>query len=740
MSPNPWGAEEATSAPWIEQEFLQSRGYDRGTMQRHGLQVHLANSQSPHPTAIPLKSRQFISEGYDYIAIPYWQINGQPLEHNLDGVVTRYCRWRKHNHVPKKYVGKDGVEQETQKYAMLKGTVPHAYFCKNVDWLAVAKDVAVPIVIVEGEFAAITCNEAALATGAPHRFIAIGGLWMLYYQGKRRKKPDLIAPFNDDTCEFLFEGRDVLVCYDVDPKGFDTQIQALARQIPVLEKMGTIVTVLDLSLSKHYKVGVKHAPDDFLKMGGNVAELVTLVADQSKIQLSPMRLVQNRLGVLVETGDLFDLEYGLPRKMSKFKGIAGHYGFGAEPKALDYFQVSPRTVSIVKIEMRDDVDYGPQLVVPAAPPHVRAAHSFNAWKGFAIQPGPSLIRADDEWERLLKLIHGPQWQWAEAYFAFMIQHPLERQAQSIVIVDPMRGYGKSCHTGPIHRILGRYAKVIEDRNFARQFSDAYYNAVLVQINEASIRTPFVYGLWQTRVSEPTLDIEIKGFQTMTAVPNYSRTIMSTNVPKNMCGLLPDRRGQVVLPKIHQEDVEHLKQLLHIRHDDDGGLNVYEALLKSDEWAGSILSRLLEVDWSKHYDPGMSAPNYLMAEELAESVAEPVDVLEAAVRDGCAGVLVLTPQMQVAQNALCSALLGRTHATKCFYRLRDVAGNTTRVTVLSFGEVLPTVVKQYSGRPPEIQYDGDVEQVRQWLNRTIGVIHGLTNGGDILSAMRDVRGT
>jgi len=702
----------------IEDTMLRVRRFDKQTLQKHGLVIHLYDSESELPTELPLKNRKFKSEECDYIAIPYWRLDGTPLMHNLGGADRQYCRWRKHNHIPKKYRNKEGKEKETGKYATLDNTAPHAYFCKTIDWMEVAKDINVPICFVESEFAAITCNEHALLNHLDVRFIAIGGHQMLFYQGKKRTKLDFIAPFDDTT--FLLAGRVVYFLYDVDvgakeDPGFSLEVmRSIQRQNKELMKRGALPMLLCLSQTDLWKAGEKLAPDDYFNAPDGKGTWLKLIKTLKIIEGDiALQQVQARFAVLKDSGDLLDLETGKPKPISKFLPLVGLYGYGADQKAQAAFLIHRDTAYITSTVMTEAVPFG--LGVSDAASNGRE-RIFNAWKGLALEPGEPLPYVLEEWERLLKLNHGDNWAWVEGYLAHMVQHPLELPGQGLLTISRAKGIGKSCHTFPLHQILGSYARMPEDRSWGMRFDDSYLHAILIQVNEGSIRTPFAMRLLKTRITEPWLDIEPKGIQTMRVV-NKSRTILNGNSPEDFCGLEPERRVLVSKPAVDPNQVFDLRGRLN-RLDPTTGKSYYLSLKDDPVWARAILTRLSELNFAANYKPGEAAPDTEAADELEDINETAEQGASTALYEYCDGVVAFHAQIRSGKGkAIIDEVLKGHFVDKVTKQIRCADGVSRMITIMSRLSRPPfkivEVPKSDRNRPTK-EYGGDLE----WLKARI----------------------
>jgi putative DNA primase/helicase len=117
--------------------------------------------------------------------IPYFQ---------LDGTRSGFSRWKL---IPV------GDEKPGMKYYQLEKTIPQIYLPRLVNWQKIAADPKQPIIITEGE------KKAACACLHGLPCMGLGGVWTF---GSKKWRYRVLPDFD----KFVWDGREVEVCYDSD--------------------------------------------------------------------------------------------------------------------------------------------------------------------------------------------------------------------------------------------------------------------------------------------------------------------------------------------------------------------------------------------------------------------------------------------------------------------------------------------------------------------------------------------
>jgi len=169
---------------------------------------------------------------------------------HLDGTVNEFQRWKLFPPIK--------TDHGTMRYWQPKDSLPHLYIPPIMDWQAVAKDVAICVVITEGEKkTAAACQHGLITAG-------IAGNWC--HAATLDNGDKLTLPMLD---EFIWPNRTVLICPDSDAwhdgkKAWDilAGFFALAKKLQQRGADVQFVVLPDLH-------GIKAGLDDWLLVPGN---------------------------------------------------------------------------------------------------------------------------------------------------------------------------------------------------------------------------------------------------------------------------------------------------------------------------------------------------------------------------------------------------------------------------------------------------------------------------------------
>jgi predicted P-loop ATPase len=131
----------------------------------------------------------------------------------------------------------DGTTREGHKYLQPPGGPSLAYFPAGVT-VAMLEDVALPILITQGEYKAIAAWRCACWESARPRFVslAVAGLWS--WKGEE-------AGLIPDIARIAWRGRKVILAYDVDAKVNPKVRGARWRLTSALVDQGAVVGILE---------------------------------------------------------------------------------------------------------------------------------------------------------------------------------------------------------------------------------------------------------------------------------------------------------------------------------------------------------------------------------------------------------------------------------------------------------------------------------------------------------------
>ncbi len=255
---------------------------------RSGIEVHEAKEAEMY--SVPDASKVCPDfQAHPALIIPYvdpWTDEYIPYER--DGEEVPFCRVR---YYPEKK-GKQGfTKKKALRYSQPQSSGVHPYFPAVMDWLDIAEDVTVPIMITEGEKKALAACLADIPT------IGLGGVYNFTHDGE-------LLPLLEKV---EWKGRQVFICYDSDALS-NSRIQAAEGRLitELCMKRGAdafLVRLPDLP------GGAKQGVDDYLVNHGKkeLFNLLRAAPDMGRMNREVLRMNADvayikREGLLLDTG------------------------------------------------------------------------------------------------------------------------------------------------------------------------------------------------------------------------------------------------------------------------------------------------------------------------------------------------------------------------------------------------------------------------------------------------------
>ena len=168
------------------------------------------------------------------------------------------------------------VKKKALRYGQPKDSGVHPYFpvVEGVDWVAIAKDQTMPIMITEGEKKSLAATLAGIPT------IGLGGVYNFTHDGE-------LLPILENI---NWDGRPVYLCYDSDAMN-NNKIQVAEGRIATELSMKRNAQIFLVRLPEG-PGGSKMGVDDFLVKEGEAAlfDLLEVAPEMRKIDKEVMRL------------------------------------------------------------------------------------------------------------------------------------------------------------------------------------------------------------------------------------------------------------------------------------------------------------------------------------------------------------------------------------------------------------------------------------------------------------------
>lgn len=355
---------------------------------------------------------------------------------------------------------------DAPRYVQAPGSIPAAYFPRNVDWSKIADDIDTPIIITEGE------AKAARACKDNFPTIGLGGV----FNFASKKDATAWIPSLDLV---QWSGRNVYIIFDSDLKANKNVAIALRRLTTILKAKNSIVHVVFLPDVPGLK---KTGLDDFLNAKGKDA-LLDLLSKADKLNNIDALLRLNdeychvtslRAVYVFATKELIPLE-----TFKTMEDISEEYiemtptaNGGLVPKAIPIIEKWLRWKNheyVYGICFKPGAEQFVDLE-PSATGRVR--RTLNLWTGWGVEP------VEGDVTPFLTLVHhvfSLMEPWAERYFlqwlAYPLQHPGTKLPVATIIQSKTQGLGKTLIGETIGRIYGDTYASVENSELHSQFND-----------------------------------------------------------------------------------------------------------------------------------------------------------------------------------------------------------------------------------------------------------------------------
>lgn len=403
------------------------------------------------------------------IVIPYFDLAGQQVTFPRAGQAVPYGRIRLLN--GQKTATGWQAGRKVIRYTQPAHSPVLPYFWPGADWQVIAGDVAVPLIITEGEAKAIKGCVSGFTV------IALGGVYS-FTDAAGELLPQLAA--------ITWAGRDVYVVYDSDAATNSNVLAAEARLVHELQsKRGARCHIVRLPEGQN-KVGL----DDFIIENGAdalVAKLKTAPVmsglDNKIIRLNKSVAWIEREGLVYDLASKLFINKSNFVKGSKYSSLS-HITVGATQRT------SVKRVSVADVWLThphalryDEILFRPDQA-PGGIVGDQGRSALNMWTGFtpsaqahSVQPFLeltdhvfSLMRASDR-ELPLKLM------------IYKAQNPAHKVPLAVVMVGP-EGSGKSLWGECIAAAFSPYSFEVAPSMLKDDFQGWLETSLIVLVNEA----------------------------------------------------------------------------------------------------------------------------------------------------------------------------------------------------------------------------------------------------------------
>jgi hypothetical protein len=370
--------------------------------------------------------------------IPYYAASGKLL---------KMFRYRYFETVEKSGLTKGA---KLRKYDQPANTSVEIYLPQFTDWQALQKDPAQALVVTEGEL------KAACGTKCGFPTVGLGGVFSF---GSKDKGQAILPALS----EFVWEGRDVFICYDSDAASNKQVVLAELRLAKQLTDLSAIVRVVRLPAIGKGKCGM----DDYIVAKG--ADAFDALLNSSELFAACEALHQLNSEVLYVEHPSMVARY--PRenhptdqdrirmmKVGVFEGEVfadrKYLSIGATGKSVE----RPAAKDWIVWPGRSKVD---SVVYAPGDGQVVNGNQLNLWEGWGAKPVKGDVSLYTQLlDTVFKGADKAQRKWFEQWVAYPIQNPGAKLNSAVVVWSAVEGSGKSLLGYTIGRVYGKnYAEV-----------------------------------------------------------------------------------------------------------------------------------------------------------------------------------------------------------------------------------------------------------------------------------------
>lgn len=600
--------------------FLVKQGWTEEILARYDLTVCQASTEGFwHP-----RYRAQL-QGLDYIAIPFYGLDGDALETypTRAGYAIPYMRVRLAN-----YIGKG-------KYQSYPESGVRLYLPRDSErpdfWMETAFNDQVPIMITEGELDSIAAHL--------HGIACIGITGKDCFKDKRGA---LAAPGGD----ILWRGRKVYICFDQDVEStvdqpFSPGVHgALQRLMVHVSALGATVEVCYITETEvgRARIGAKVGLSEYFKYGGSREALLATARPMD--ETPDATLAQYLVNYAMHYGSVIDLRTGVGYRFDRWASQHANIFVQTGEKLLPVATVWPRHRQARRIErfvFEPREEFG---LIPGT-------EDFNVWRGWETIPERGVVggEAVDAFEQWSGVMWGDDWPWVRGLLAHLFLHPEVLRPHALVLQTPLKGIGKSTWFKLLRMLVGNGLGVeySQDRYLSR-FNLTLDGKMIVQMDEVYFYKPAEARKLIQHITSDTLMVEDKGASEI-AKPWRGVFCLTTNEPFAVKITEGERRfmqSSPDLPKSGSElsDVDEWRGTL---------TEVILPLLLAETQAGEqarmeVMGYLMQEKWLEDYDPTKPAPHTRSLVESAVSARSEREALAYEVFEALPDLFVLEASM------------------------------------------------------------------------------------------------
>lgn len=483
------------------------------------------------------------------------------------------------------------------KYWQAEGSTPKAFFAPFCDWLDVADDPSVAIVITEGE------KKAAKTTRMGVPTIGLGGVWS--WQSKR-----LGVSLIPELAAFKLQDRSVFLCFDTDAEPKPEVMGALEALGHVLESRGAIVEQIKLPAPPGQKMGL----DDYL-VEHSIEEFKKLPRDGLATG-AEMEALNHEVAIIENPGGIFHIATGVLHNMPT-QLASTIYASRLVRKVNGAGQFVDANALIEWTKWRRQRRHA-GIVYRPGQARVTRENYLNTWKGWGVDPKKGDV---SNLEYLLDHVFGTSADsrsWFLKWLAYPIQNPGTKLYTASVLWSNEQGSGKS--------IMGYTVKRVYGDNFVQINEDDLHS----QFNSWRANRQFVLGEEITGSDARREANKLKGIitnetcrlnekhQKVYELDDVCNYFFTANGPD--CFLIDAHDRRYFIHEARSTTTEKM------RKSESWFTGTYDAWYRSEEGAAAIMWYLLEKVDCTGFDARARAPMTDAKESMAQLSGGDADVL------------------------------------------------------------------------------------------------------------------
>jgi len=468
-------------------------------------------------------------KGLPALIIPYidpW--TDKDMLFKRGGVEKPFCRVRYFYEA----TSVQGFKKKKQiRYGQPKDSGVHPYFpmVENTDWVEIALDTEIPIMITEGEKKALSATLAGIPT------IGLGGVYNFTHDGE-------LLPILDNIDWF---GRVVYICYDSDAVG-NNKIQVAEGRLSTelsLKRNASVFLVRLPELPGGAKMGV----DDFLVAKGDDAlfDLLESAPEMRKIDREVLRMNAD-VAWIDKDGLLLDLRTDTWIKKSDFiKGSEFSTRKIMVPKAkgdgVEFISVSNCFLTHPLARRYTDTIFGPGTDDKAIP-LPGGGVAYNRYRGLKGIPGdvePFFDLLDWLMSRIDEFDPDLIWK----ILCYKVQNLAARIDLGLILLGP-QGSGKSFFCKIISEMVAPYGTTISTGELGSDYNGWIETSLIVIMNEAkSAQLKYNMDKLKTYITEERQPMNEK-YRTSRQVDSYGFYTFTSN--ERNAGAFPDEDRRMIV--------------------------------------------------------------------------------------------------------------------------------------------------------------------------------------------------